>query len=287
MLLSSHPLGFLCLILACSHVPAWADTLRVSGSTTVNPVVSEAAEALNRAADSPIQIDTLGGSSGGILCLAEGRCDLAMSSRPISTRDRKRFPTVDFQTHTIGWDAVALVVSRDVWSAGVRSLTPQQVRQLYEGEITRWNVLGGPDRRVVFFDKEPGRGTWEVFANWLYGEAGLAPSVRLPNVGANEETRAKVASTPGSISQLSAAWADGSRIFTLAIDGPNGPILPSEDSIESKDYPLVRPLLLISNGPLTTDSERLIDYLMSPEGQLLVRRHGYLAIPTQGSSASR
>ena len=37
------------------------------------------------------------------------------------------------------------------------------------------------------------------------------PLVSLPEVGSNEEGRNKVASTPGSITQLSAAWADGEQ----------------------------------------------------------------------------
>ncbi|MBZ0110886.1 MAG: substrate-binding domain-containing protein, partial [Thermoanaerobaculia bacterium] len=119
--------------------PLAATPLRISGSTTVNPVVSEAAEALAAASGDAIQIDTLGGSTGGVLCLAEGRCDLAMASRPLSAEDHARFPRVDFQAHTIGWDAVALVVSRDVWEGGIHYLSRDLVQRLYEGKITRWS----------------------------------------------------------------------------------------------------------------------------------------------------
>ena len=43
--------------------------LRINGSTTVNPVVTEAAEALRAERGMTIHVDTQGGSSGGIFTL--------------------------------------------------------------------------------------------------------------------------------------------------------------------------------------------------------------------------
>jgi phosphate transport system substrate-binding protein len=93
----------------------------------------------------------------------------------------------------IGEDAVALIVSADVWNGGLKSVTKEQAKGIYESAIKNWKELGGPDKRIAFFNKEPGRGTWEVFANWAYGDHKKAPQVSFPEVGGNEETRNKVA----------------------------------------------------------------------------------------------
>jgi phosphate transport system substrate-binding protein len=253
--------------------------LRVTGSTTVNAVVVEAAEILRAERKTVIQVDTQGGSSGGIAALGEGRADLAMSSRPLLDEDRARFPKVRLQPVKIGVDAVALVVSKDVWDGGVRALSREQVRRLYEGEVKNWREVGGPDRRVVFFNKEPGRGTWEVFAHWLYGGADKAPLVSHPEVGANEEARNKVASSRGAITQLSAAWADGRTTFALGIRTPDGKVVaPTPAALAGGLYPLSRPLLVISNGPPQGIAKALLDLLLAPRGQALVRKHGYLAL---------
>jgi phosphate transport system substrate-binding protein len=271
--------------LAAVAVGAADAALRVNGSTTVNPVVSEAAAVLRAEQGLEIQVDTAGGSAGGIAALADDRADVAMASRPLVAGDFERFPGVDFHATRIGTDAVALVVSRDVWQGGVRCLGRRQVRGLYEGTIGNWRQVGGPDRRVVFFDKEPGRGTWEVFAAWLYGTADAAPLVSLPTVGSNEEGRSKVASTRGAITQLSAAWADGERTFSLGICDGGAIRRPTAAAIEAGDYPLARPLLVITRGAPHGAARQLIDFILGGRGQALVERHGYY--PSTSTSASR
>jgi phosphate transport system substrate-binding protein len=263
-----------------------AGPVRVNGSTTVNPIVVEAAEALRAGRGMTIHVDTQGGSSGGIASLGDGRAEIAMISRPLEHDDRTKYPKVRFHATRIGSDAVALVVSRDVWEGGVKALSKTQVQGIYEGRIKSWKELGGPDRRIAFFNKEPGRGTWEVFAHWLYGNPKSAPLVSFPEVGANEEARNKVSATKGAISQLSASWADGRQVFALGIKRDDGKIVrPTLDAVRDGSYPLSRPLQVVTNGPPQGETKVLIDYLLSPRGQALVQKHGYLAI--SGKAAAK
>lgn len=257
--------------------PISATTLRINGSTTVNPPVAEAAEILRRECGMAIQVDTQGGSSGGISSLGDGLAEIGMVSKPLTEADRKKYPEVSFTAHHIGEDAVALVVSRDVWEGGVRSLSAEQMRGIYEGRVRNWSDLGGPNRRIAFFNKEPGRGTWEVFAAWLYGHASKAPSVSWPEVGGNEEARNKVASTRGALSQLSVPWADGRRLFALAIQLDDGSkVAPTPENLANRRYPLARPLLLLTDGEPASEARVFIDFLLGPRGQEIIRRHGFL-----------
>ncbi|HXU32014.1 MAG TPA: phosphate ABC transporter substrate-binding protein [Thermoanaerobaculia bacterium] len=261
-----------------------AQPLRINGSTTVNPVVVEAAEILRAEKKATIFVDTQGGSSGGIAALGEGRAEIGMISRDLEPDDATKFPKVHFQATRIGTDALALVVSKDVWQGGVRILSRQQVQGIYEGTITNWKAVGGPDRRIVFFNKEPGRGTWEAFAKWLYGDPKKAPDVSHPEVGANEEGRNKVASTPGSISQLSAAWADQKTVFAVAIRRLDGKVVaPTHATIADGSYPIARPLQVVTDGPPKGLAKEMIDLLLSPRGQALVEKHGYLKAPAAGT----
>src|SRR6187402_3089955 len=93
-----------------------AGALKINGSTTVNLPAAEAAEILRAEKKLNIQVDTQGGSSGGIA--------------------------------QVGEDAVALIVSKDVYEGGVRSLTKQQAKDVYESKVTNWKDLGGPDQRI-------------------------------------------------------------------------------------------------------------------------------------------
>lgn len=275
----AHSFCFLLVLAIFGSESIAAAALRINGSTTVNLPVAEAAEILRAERKLQITVDTQGGSSGGISMLGDGQVEIGMISKHISEADRAKFPQVRFQETHIGEDAVALIVSKDVWDSGVKSLTKAQVRDLYEGKVTNWKQLGGLDRRVAFFNKEPGRGTWEVFTHWLYGDSKKAPAVNFPEVGGNEETRNKVASTRGAISQLSSSWADGKTVFALGIKPDSGEaILPTAANIANHTYPMSRPLFVVTNGDPNGDTKDFIDFLLSPRGQGLVRKHGYLSL---------
>jgi phosphate transport system substrate-binding protein len=258
---------------------ASADTLKINGSTTVNLPAAEAAEILRVEKKMDIQIDTQGGSAGGISMLGEDLVQIGMISKHVSDDDRAKFPKVAFREIHVGEDAVALIVSKDVWDGGVKAITKQQAADIYEGRIKNWKELGGPDKRIAFFNKEPGRGTWEVFVHWVYGSAKKAPQVSFPEVGGNEETRNKVASTKGALSQLSSSWADGKTVFALAIKSESGEeIHPTNENIAAHKYPLSRPLFLLTNGEPTGDAKTYVDFVLSERGQDLVEKHGYLKL---------
>ena len=271
------------LLLCLLSLPLGAQsaTLKINGSTTVNLPVAEAAELLRAEQKMEITVDTQGGSSGGISMLGDGQVDIGMSSKHVSKEDRAKFPKVAFKETHIGEDAVALIVSKDVWDGGIHSLTKQQVRDLYESKVTNWKQLGGPDRRIAFFNKEPGRGTWEVFAHWLYGDPKKTPQVSFPEVGGNEETRNKVSSTRGAVSQLSASWADGKEVFALGIkpEPDSGEaVMPTAANIANHTYPMSRPLFVVTDGDPAGPAKTFIDFLLSSRGQELVRKHGYLSL---------
>jgi phosphate transport system substrate-binding protein len=258
---------------------AIAETVKVNGSTTVNLPVAEAAEILRAEQKMDIQVDTQGGSSGGISMLGDGLVQIGMLSKHVSDDDRAKYPAVKFKETHIGEDAVAFIVSKDVWDGGVKAISKNQIKSIYEGKITNWQDVGGKPRKIAFFNKEPGRGTWEVFVHWAYGSPKAAPQVSFPEVGGNEETRNKVASTRGAISQLSSSWADGKRVFALGIKLDDGTVIePTNENIATKKYPLSRPLFLLTNGEPTGSAKQLIDFMLNDRGQELVQKHGYLRL---------
>ena len=251
--------------------------LRVSGSSTVNPVAADAAEIL-RKQGTTITVDASGGSAGGIAQLGAGQVEVAMSSKPMTTRDRARFPSVDFVATQIGSDAVGVVVRREVFDGGVKNLTRAETRNLFEGRIANWKELGGPDLTVFVYDKEPGRGTREALDAYLYGKDGKAPPPPLSDnyaiVGGNEEARAKLVSTVGSAGPLSTSFVTAfPKLAAVALDG----VEPTAENVRAGTYPVARPLYLITNGPPAGAAKRFIDYVLGDEGQRLLTRHGYMS----------
>lgn len=99
----------------------------LSGSTNVMPLAELAAEEYNMLQDDYRVTVTSGGTGVGIVDVAEGRSDIAMASRELKLEERQRYetPTTRFMVYPVGYDAICLVVSPDVYDGGVTSLPGQ------------------------------------------------------------------------------------------------------------------------------------------------------------------
>jgi ABC-type phosphate transport system substrate-binding protein len=59
----------------------------------------------------------------------------------------------------------------------VKAISKKEFAALYEGALGNWKALGGEDRKIKFFNPEQGRGIWELFVTWCYGDIRKAPLV--------------------------------------------------------------------------------------------------------------
>lgn len=260
-----------------------ATKIRIQGSTTVNPVMVKVAEALRAARAMKITVDTQGGSSGGISAAGEGTADIGMASKPVSEKDRARFPEIELKEHIVGFDAVALVVSAPVYDGGVKALTREQIQGIFNGAITNWKAVGGPDSEIFIYNKEPGRGTLAIFEKYVFGGSRKErPSLRnYAEVGANEETRQKIESHDAAVGQLSASWVEGrDKIKAVALKTEAGDILPSAENLKKGLFPMVRELRLITQGEPRGAIKEVVDFTLSERGQAFVKDCGY--IPATG-----
>ncbi len=105
----------------------------VAGSSSVTPIMEklkEAYEAVNTNASIEIQQSD---SSTGMTAAIDGTCDIGMSSRAL--KDSEKEQLLDTQ---IALDGIAVIVNNN---NPISNLTSEQVKNIYTGEVTRWNEV--------------------------------------------------------------------------------------------------------------------------------------------------
>ena len=229
-----------------------------------------------------LRVNTEGGSSVAIAALANGSADIAITIRKITPQERSVAPDKRFIEETLAFQALALIVSDDVWGSGVRALSKDQVTNIYEGRARNWKELGGEDRAIKFYNPEQGQGVWEPFVTWLYGD------VRKASLGANfevvrsaEEARDSVEFNRGSLSVAPPQIANGKGVFALSIkDEKGGTIAPTLAEMTSERYPLARPIVAIAGNKPTGDLRRVFEYFRSEEAQEIFAKNGLVPVPS-------
>ena len=251
--------------------------IRVAGSTTVLPIVSRAAERFQNS-NRPVKITVNAGGSGvGIHGAGTRRFDIGLASREITPKENHRYASSQLKIVVIGRDAVACVVSSEIYHGGVRSLSKQQIGDIYLGKITNWRQVGGPDRPIVVIDKETHRGTRHVFMRYLFGNSNArAPGARLVT-GSNNEGQAKIAQSDAAIGMLSMAWIND-EVAGLGIREGDQIIQPTLDNVQTGRFPIVRNLNLVTAGEPQGAARQFIDFLLSAEGQKIVEASGYIPV---------
>ena len=64
------------------------------------------------------------------------------------------------------------------------------------------------------------------------------------------------------------------QIKLLSVDG----VAPTVENIRNGSYPLVTTVYMVTNGPRSANVRKIVDYMLSPEGQKLVEDTGYVPI---------
>jgi len=262
------------LLFSCSK----KESIRIGGSSTVLPVVSKAAEKYRSMNPDKSVIVNSGGSGVGINQVGKGQLDIGMASRAITDKEKQNYPEVDFLVHTIGKDAVIPVVSHEIFSEGITALSVQQIRDIYEGRVSNWNKLGGPDREILVIDKEAFRGTRHAFMEVILNNPeASAPGADIV-LGSNNEVQMAVSQSNAAIGFLSFAWQTD-EVKALGFIRPDNTIIePTEKNLQDGLIPTVRELMLITDGQPEGEADDFISFILSDEGQKIVQEAGYVSI---------
>jgi phosphate transport system substrate-binding protein len=272
-------ISFLLIVASGVVSTGLAELLIVRGTPVTGLPVAAVTSDLKREHGIEFKVVIEGGSAAGIAGVGQEVVDVGLSTRPISGEERAAFPDKRFTETKIGSQAVMVVVSEDLWQAGIRRLSKKQLILIYERRLKNWKELGGPDREIIFYNRpgvNAGRGVWDVFVIWLYDDVRKAPLSKSETLQTSEEVRDSVEFNTGAISLLEYSEMPKAGVRALSVELDNGNIVdPSLENISAGKYPLSRPLILVNLGKPNGAVKKMIDFMLSEKGQAAVKRAGH------------
>jgi len=241
-----------------------------AGSTTVLPIAQATAEAFMDA-HPDINISIRGGGSGvGIAALLNNSVDIALSSRPMKSKEisQAKAKGINPIPYAIALDGIAVIVHP---SNSISNITISQIRDIYTGKIKNWKELGGPNLPIVVISRDVSSGTFEVFNEKVMAGAKVSSSAQL--LASNNAVTNTVADTPGAIGYAGVGFISN-KVKALVVEK----VLPSEKTVQDGTYILSRKLYMYTNGKATGAVGSYIAFIQSPQGQKIVKEQGFIPL---------
>ncbi|MBD7914136.1 phosphate ABC transporter substrate-binding protein [Clostridium sp. Sa3CUN1] len=242
-------------------------TISISGSTSVGPLMGKLAEKFeSENSNISIEINEVG-SSAGIKDAINGVSEIGMSSRELKSEEASAVKET-----IIAYDGIAIITNKN---NPIKNITIDQIKGIYTGKITNWNEIeGGKDAPIVVVSREEGSGTRDAFQEIVgYKSEELLQDSMIANAtGAVKET---VAGNENAIGFVSFEYLDD-KINIVNVEN----VEPKAELVQSGEYKISRPFILVNKAEgLSVEGQKLIDFILSDEGQKLVEENK--AIPVK------
>ncbi len=274
-------------VLAALVTAGAAKEVMVKGSDTMLNLVQNLAEAFC-AANPDVTVSVTGGGSGvGISAVVNKQTDIGDASRAIASKEisSARANGVNPTEYAIAIDGVCIIVNA---SNSVEKLTIEQLGQLYQGKIANWSSVGGPNKKVSLYGRQPSSGTF-VYVRDEAVKGEYSASMRQMN--GNAQIVEGVKADEGAVGYVGVGYAheEGIKVLTLSKDGTLAQRSPGDhfyspldkEAVDSGKYPLARPLFQYTNGKAKGDAKAFIEFELGSDGQKVVSDQGFYPL-TQG-----
>jgi serine/threonine protein kinase len=236
------------------------------------------------------------GSSTGIKWLLEEKINFAQTALMMTEKPKLEAKNKGFtlREEPIAYDAEAVCVNSGLTSQMLKSLTLEDLQNIFQGKVTNWKQFGGPDLQITPFRlnrQQKQDYVIEEFKENLFKKQAYGTNVQ--ELANPTEVIKAVAKTPGSISMLTVSQTINKkemRVLPIAKDKNSLAVSPCADDkctavnknlIHQDYYPqeLNRKLYVVIKLDSGFDEQAGIAYaniMLSDEGQKMVEEAGFL-----------
>jgi phosphate transport system substrate-binding protein len=243
-----------------------AGNLVVNGSSTMAPMIAEIAkrfEALHPGTQIVIHSDT---TVIGISDVRQGKASIGALTRALSDEEK------DLTSYPVGRDGVCVIVHQ---SNPIAVLTNQQIVDIYTGKIVNWSKVGGGNATIDVINGSPGSGAVDVFIKYFrikYDE------IKPRSLALNSSDRVKaVAANRNAISYASLGEAERKMKAGVPIKMlPAGGASATTKALRSGNFPISRPLTLVTTGTENELTKEFIRYALSPTVTAIIEKYDFV-----------
>lgn len=224
-----------------------------SGSSALLPLLKVGQEEFYKKHDKVTVNISGGGSFTGQKQAASGAVNIGNSDVPLAA-DLKDKGMVD--TSLVGIPFV-FVTNKDV---SVDSLTNQQLVDILTGKIKNWKEVGGKDQNITLVHRAKSSGSRATIADIILKGKEFTNDAIIQD--SNGAVRSAIATTPGAIGYVDAAYVDGT-VKGLKYEG----VAYSLKAVQDGKYPVYTVGHMFTKGQPTGAVKAFMDYVTSPEFQ--------------------
>jgi len=257
----------------------------IDGSSTVFPITEAVAEEFRKIypdVDIPIGVS---GTGGGFKKFAIGETDISDASRPIKDEEAALAAEngIEYVELTVAYDGISVVVNAE--NDFVDSLTVEELNALWNPDSTveTWQDLRPewPAEKIALYGPGTDSGTFDYFTEEIMGETGAIRTDFIPSEDDNVLVQG-IAGDKNALGFFGFAYyiENTDKLKAVTIDGGNGPVAPSFESIADGSYsPLARPIFIyVSKASLEQAHVRtFVEYYLT-EGTALIPEVGYVEL---------
>jgi len=226
------------------------DAIKVTGSSTVEPITSYMANRYDFDAD----IDAVGSTDGfDVFCSGDADINDASVAIPADYQKQCADAGVDFIELPIALDAITLVKHRD--NDWAEDLSIQQLHDIWakDSAVTKWSDIdpSWPDEEITLYGRPDGSGTLGVFEELVLGGDDIredyqaTDDIQELSKWVSEDVNGL--SFMGIGNYLATEDPTRNRIDNVLVDG----VAPTAEETKNGNYPLSRPLFIYVNEDST------------------------------------
>ncbi|WP_246001001.1 substrate-binding domain-containing protein [Brevibacillus panacihumi] len=256
---------------------------RLDGATALYPLYSAFAQAVYPKKeydlyDSEVSANTTPDAYKNVM---DGAADVIFVAGP-STQQMAiaKEKGVELKLTPIGREAFVFFVHAD---NPVKGLTTEQIQGIYSGAITNWQEVGGKNEPIRAFQRPENSGSQTMLQKIMGNHKLMKPpnEDRISGMGGIIEKTSDYKNYPNAIGYsfrfFATEMVQNGNIRLLEVDG----VMPSKETIANKTYPLAAEFYAVTAGSDNPNVPKLIEWILTPQGQSLVEKTGY--VPLTGS----